>query len=35
MENHVLVFESDEGTTKPWGFGFSGGPKATYIKIIN
>lgn len=26
---HVLAFESDEGTTKPYGFGFNGGPIAT------
>jgi carboxypeptidase Q len=26
IEHHVLAFESDEGTTKPYGFGFSGGP---------
>jgi carboxypeptidase Q len=28
-ENHVLAFESDLGTTKPYGFGFTGGDRAT------
>jgi carboxypeptidase Q len=27
--NHILAFESDAGTTKPYGFGFTGGKKAT------
>jgi carboxypeptidase Q len=29
-EKHILAFESDLGTTKPWGFGFTGNPEATY-----
>jgi carboxypeptidase Q len=29
LSKHVIAFESDKGTTKPFGFGFSGGPKAT------
>ena len=24
IENHVLAFESDDGSTKPYGFGFNG-----------
>ncbi len=31
MPNHVVAFESDSGTTIPYGFGFSGGPNATAI----
>jgi len=27
----VIAFESDEGTTKPYGFGFSGNAAATYF----
>ena len=32
LEDHIIAFESDEGTTKVYGFGFSGGPKG--LKII-
>jgi len=28
IPKHILAFESDEGTTKPFGFGFHGGPNA-------
>jgi carboxypeptidase Q len=28
-ENHILAFESDLGTTKPYGFGFTGSDSAT------
>lgn len=31
LAKHILAFESDEGTTKPYGFGFNGGSKATKI----
>ena len=31
IPKHVLAFESDEGTTKPYGFGFKGEPNAQYI----
>jgi len=36
MKDHVLAFESDEGSTKPYGFGFTGNEVATDIvtKII-
>ena len=29
-EKHVLAFESDHGTTKPYGFGINAGMKFTY-----
>lgn len=31
MENHVIGFESDEGTKKLLGFGYSGGSKGLSI----
>lgn len=32
IEDHIIAFESDEGTTKIYGFGFSGG--ANGLKVI-
>ena len=31
MKNHILAFESDLGSTKPYGFGFTGNAEATQI----
>jgi carboxypeptidase Q len=31
VENHILAFESDEGSTKPYGFGFTGSDAARKI----
>jgi len=31
MNNTIMVFESDEGSTTPYGFGFTGSSNATSI----
>lgn len=31
MGNHVLAFESDLGSNKPYGFGFTGNAEATEL----
>lgn len=33
-ETHLLVFESDAGTTKPYGFGYNGGNESVYIETL-
>jgi len=31
QEKHIIAFESDLGTTKPYGFGISASVRATYL----
>jgi len=44
MDKHLIAFESDEGSTTPFGWGFNGGAKGlavlkevseTFLKQIN
>ena len=33
LKNHIVVLENDEGNTRPYGFGFSGGKNG--LAIVN